>query len=102
MIEELSKTLRIYVIYMNNFFIFLELFQQFCDHGYEACETAQSNTTDFSSQLLKLHKYHFKVIPHNTLYAKSVNDVLCLAWQDNNLILAMSTIHYPTDFIECE
>jgi hypothetical protein len=28
--------------------------------------------------------------------------MLCLAWQDNNLVLALSTIHSPTDFIERE
>ena len=39
---------------------------------------------------------------HNTLYAKPVNDVLYLAWQDNNLVLALSTVHSPTDLIKRE
>jgi hypothetical protein len=29
----------------------------------------------------------------NTLLAAVVKDVLCLAWQDNNIVLALSNIH---------
>ena len=29
-----------------------------------------------------------------------VDNVLCLVWQDNNLVLALSTVHYPTNIIE--
>jgi hypothetical protein len=39
----------------------------------------------------------------NTLLAKLVDDILCLAWQDNNIVLAMSSIHIVDivkDFIE--
>ncbi len=29
-----------------------------------------------------------------------VDNVLCLVWQDNNLVLALSTIHFPLDIVE--
>ncbi len=29
----------------------------------------------------------------NTLFAQVVDNTLCLAWQDNNIVLALSTIH---------
>jgi hypothetical protein len=29
----------------------------------------------------------------NTLFAAVVKDVLCLAWQDNNIVLALSNIY---------
>ena len=39
----------------------------------------------------------------NTLFVKVVDNTLCLAWQDNNIVLALSNIHtvYTTkDFRE--
>jgi hypothetical protein len=32
-------------------------------------------------------------LPWNTLLAKVVDNTLCLAWQDNNIVLALSNIH---------
>jgi len=32
-------------------------------------------------------------LPWNTLLAKVVNNTLCLAWQDNNIVLTLSNIH---------
>jgi hypothetical protein len=31
-----------------------------------------------------------------------VDHVLCFVWQENNLVLALSTIHFPTGFVERE
>jgi hypothetical protein len=31
-----------------------------------------------------------------------MNDVLCLAWQDNNLVLALSTIHSAETLVTCD
>lgn len=39
----------------------------------------------------------------NSLFARVVNDTLCFAWQDNNIVLALSTIHTihtANDFIK--
>ena len=42
-------------------------------------------------------------LPWNTLLAKVVQDTLCLVWQDNNVVLALSNVHSVngiTDFRE--
>ena len=49
----------------------------------------------------KLKKESLK-LKWNTLLAEVVDDTLCLAWQDNNIILALSIIyiiHTANDFI---
>jgi hypothetical protein len=49
------------------------------------------------SQLVEL-KDHIKTIPWGSLYASEAQGVLCLAWQDNNIVLLLSTIHSPEMF----
>ena len=34
-----------------------------------------------------------KEFPWNTLYSWVINDTLCVAWQDNNIVLFLTTIH---------
>lgn len=40
-------------------------------------------------------KDHIKSIPWGRLYSSEAQGVLCLAWQDNNVVLLLSTIHSP-------
>jgi len=47
---------------------------------------------------LRIWRHHMRSetgpkLPWNTLLAKVVNNTLCLAWQDNNIVLALSNIH---------
>jgi hypothetical protein len=34
-----------------------------------------------------------KPMPWNTLHVVAVDSVLCIAWQDNNIVAALSTVH---------
>src|SRR5438046_748578 len=43
MMKRLSKISEIYDIYLNNYFISVQLFQLLYEHSYKVCETTQSN-----------------------------------------------------------
>jgi hypothetical protein len=43
--------------------------------------------------LMKQLKQYASHVPYNTICAIPVGNVLCFAWQDNNIVLGLSTIH---------
>jgi hypothetical protein len=47
----------------------------------------------FPAFLLIIKKQFTKKLPWNTLVAVVEQDILCLAWQDNNIILGLSNIY---------
>lgn len=47
-------------------------------------------------------KDHIKSIPWGKLYASESEVVLCLAWQDNNITLLLSTIHSAYHYVKAE
>jgi hypothetical protein len=47
----------------------------------------------FPPGLTVIKKRYAKKLDWNTLLGKVVNKTLCLAWQDNNIVLALSNIH---------
>jgi hypothetical protein len=82
---------------MDNYFTSVALFQKLYEDGYGACGTARPGGM---SPVFKQLKENGKAFPWGTLHAQPVKDVLCLAWQDNNMVLALSTLHTPTDLTE--
>jgi hypothetical protein len=89
-------------IYMDNYFTSIPLFSEL-----RACQFGATGTTRPHKQLplgLKELKERFSTqLPWNTLLAKVVDNTLCLAWQDNNIVLALSnihTVHNTDDFRE--
>ena len=76
------------------------------DLGIGACGTTRSNSSlDFPALLKELKKDHAKSIEWNTVCAIPSNNqkVLCLRWQDNNIVLFLSTVYTvynATNFIE--
>jgi hypothetical protein len=48
---------------------------------------------DFLAELRYLKERFVTRLQWNTLLAKVVDNTLCLAWQDNNIVLALSNIH---------
>jgi len=48
---------------------------------------------DFPLGLKELKERFSTKLAWNTLLAKVVNDTLCIAWQDNNIVLALSNAH---------
>src|SRR5436190_18820724 len=85
---------------MDNYFTSVPLFKLLRERGYGACGTTRPTSKDFPSQLQQLRKDSSSSIPWGKTYAMVVDNVLCLVWQDNNLVLALSTVHYPTNVIE--
>ena len=48
---------------------------------------------EFPDELAKIKTQYVIKLEWNTLLVIVVQDVLCLAWQDNNIVLALSNIH---------
>jgi len=95
-----------YIVYLDNYFTSIPLFRLMRDINIGACGTTRSTSSkDFPVLLKELKEDHAKSIPWNTICAILSDDkkVLCLAWQDNNIVLCLSTVHTvhnATDFIE--
>ena len=77
---------------MNNYFTLIPLFTEL-----QACKFGTVGTTrlhkQFPSELSIIKKRFAKKLEWNTLLAAVVNDILCLAWQDNNIVLGLSNVH---------
>ena len=88
----LSLPRRRLAIYMDNYFTSVPLFKEL-----QACEFGAIGTTrphaEFPNGFIELKKRFSKKLEWNTLLAKVVDNTLCLAWQDNNIVLALSNIH---------
>lgn len=91
-----------YSIYMDNYFTSVPLFKELYDLGYGACGTARPNTCGIPKILMELRNHHPKSFSWGTLFAVPQQEVLCLAWQDNNLVLGLSTLHSPDTFVNRE
>jgi hypothetical protein len=61
------------------------------------CEFSAVGTTrphaEFPAGMKELKERFSKKLDWNTLIAKVVQNTLCLAWQDNNIVLALSNVH---------
>jgi hypothetical protein len=93
-----------YVIYLDNYFTSIGLFQILRDQGIGACGTTRTNKNDFPPLIRQLKERGIKT-PWNTLCAIPKNGVLCFLWQDNNIVTGLSTIHTvdkTADLIERE
>jgi Transposase IS4 len=88
----LSLPRRRLTLYMDNYFTSIPLFSTL-----RACEFGAVGTTrphkDLPPELKVLKERFATKLEWNTLLAKVVDNTLCLAWQDNNIVLALSNIH---------
>jgi hypothetical protein len=102
--EELPKEENTYSIYLDNYFTSLPLFEKLRSRHIGACGTTRPHAAgvDYPIIMKKLKELHSHV-PYNTICAVPVGSVLCFAWQDNNIVLGLSTIHtvnQPSDLIQ--
>jgi hypothetical protein len=88
----LSLPRRYLTTYLDNYFTSVPLFSEL-----RACKFGTVGTTRpyklFPSDLSAIKNRFAKKLEWNTLLAIVVQDTLCLAWQDNSIILALSNIH---------
>jgi hypothetical protein len=89
-------------IYMDNYFTSVPLFSELRASQFGATGTTRPHK-ELPSGFKELKDRFSTKLPWNTLLAKVVNNTLCLAWQDNNIVLALSnihTVHNTNDFRE--
>jgi hypothetical protein len=79
-------------VYMDNYFTSISLFKELRNLQYGAVGTTRPHA-DFPDGLCILKDKYSTKLEWNTLLAKVVGQTLCLAWQDNNIVLALSIIH---------
>jgi hypothetical protein len=79
-------------IYLDNYFTSIPLFSELraCNFGVVGITRPHK---EFPESLTELKNRFSTKLEWNTLLAAVVQDVLCLAWQDNNVVLALSNIH---------
>jgi hypothetical protein len=89
-------------IYMDNYFTSIPLFTELRALEYSAVGTTRPHK-DLPSEFKQLKDRFSTKLEWNTLLAQVVDNTLCLAWQDNNIVLALSnvhTVHKAEDFRE--
>jgi Transposase IS4 len=77
---------------MDNYFTSVPLFKELRNCEFGAVGTTRPHA-EFPTGMKELKDRYSKKLEWNTLLAKVVQDTLCLAWQDNNIVLALSTVH---------
>ena len=88
----LSLPRRYITIYMDNYFTSIPLFSELRACKFGAVGTIQPHK-EFPEDLAELKNRFSTKLAWNTLLAAVVQDILYLAWQDNNIVLALSNIH---------
>jgi hypothetical protein len=88
----LSLPRRGLAIYMDNYFSSVPLFTELRACNFGAVGTTRPHK-EFLDELVKIKTQYTTKLEWNTLLARVVQDMLCLAWQDNNIVLALSNIH---------
>ncbi len=87
-----------YVVYLDNFFSSIDLFMALKALGMGAVGTAKQGSEFDENFLLKLKAVATKEKNWGTTAVTTVKDhVLCMAWQDKNTVLLMTTAHWPEE-----
>ena len=85
-----------HVVYMNNFFTNVKLYTALKELGIEAYRTVK-NESEFTPELLTFQEVLIKKNNWKIKAYFTVEEVLYLAWQDNNTVQLMTTIHTLND-----
>ena len=92
-----------YTVYLDNYFTSINLFKRLRDEGIGACGTTRPSSSIQFHPTLAVLKESTLTREWNSLYTDIQNQVLCVAWQDNNTVAALSTVHTvhkDTDWVE--
>ena len=82
-----------FVLYLDNYFTSVPLFSMLRAENIGAVGTTRPSGTEFPALLIALRQNFSNKLDWGTICAVEVDGVLCLGWQDNNLVLGLSTIH---------
>ena len=80
------------VLYTDNFYTSVPLFQGLLEDGMFACGTAKKNSTGFPKSL-KNDSVWEKGKARGSVRSTQMGDVLCLQWKDKRVITMFSTKH---------
>lgn len=94
LIKTLPRDKIYYTVYLDNYFTSIELFKKLREIQIGACGTTRPDSAgkDFPAMFKSL-KSCATYVPYHHLCAIEVEQVLCFAWQDNNIVLGLTTVH---------
>jgi hypothetical protein len=98
LVKDLPTKERRYDLYMDNFFTTLPVITQLRELDVGMCGTTRSGN-GFPPLLLKLKNEASNQWAYNSLAAIEKENTLCLAWQDNNVVIALSNLHTPKETV---
>ena len=81
------------ILFMDNYFTCPELAVALRGRGIAVCGTMKPSRRDLPKLLVEMKKEFAKDIPYGVLAAVVQDDVLMVAWQDNNLVLGLTTAY---------
>ena len=81
------------ILFMDNYFTCLELAVALRDRGIAVCGTMKPTRRDLPNLLVEMKQEFVRDIPYGVLAAIVQNNVLLVAWQDNNLVLGLTTVY---------
>ena len=82
-----------FVLFLDNYFTSIPLFSTLRAENIGAVGTTRPQGTEFPALLIALRQKWPTKLDWGTICAIEVDGVLCIGWQDNNLVLGLSTIH---------
>jgi len=80
-------------VYMDNYFSTIPLFRHLRSHGIGAAGTTRPGRADFPSELALDKSLARRILQWNHLSGIVVDGVCSVLWQDNNMVLFLTTIH---------
>src|SRR5947208_16957973 len=85
----------LFMIFLDNYFTSIPLFHKLREENIGAYSTIRAGAAgkDFPALLTVLRESYSKKLDWGTICAIPVDDVLCVGWQDNNLVLGLTTVH---------
>ena len=94
-----------YVLFVDNFYTSIPLFQYLASVGINAVGTIRENSTSFPNEMKNRQSWGEKQERGAIRYIRlgdEPNDVLLLQWVDRNVVSVASTYHSANDFDFCE
>ena len=81
------------ILFMDNYFTELKLAVMLRSQGIAVCGTMKPSRPDLPKLLMEMKKEFARDIPYGVLATFVQNNVLLVAWQDNNLALGLTTAY---------